>query len=210
MICFRTSIFFPARLLSNCINLQIKHLSKPKTQAQPYFSCFSSSITMINSSNSRKSVALAGYDQVPGLSSDEMDRISEQTIGRYSFNSMPTKRNGKGVAIVWFRNDLRVLDNESLFRAWVTSEAVLPVYCVDPRTFGGTTHCFGFPKTGGMNYPLILVIFLIFPVLLFLFELVAVIYYSFPFTKRVPFTKFDDIKNIFLFYVYHNSNKLVW
>ncbi|KAK3039600.1 hypothetical protein RJ639_029299 [Escallonia herrerae] len=85
--------------------------------------------------------------KVPGLSSEETDRVADQTFQRYSSSSLTKQRNGKGVAIVWFRNDLRVLDNEALFKAWISSEAVLPVYCVDPRHFG-TTHKFGFPKTG--------------------------------------------------------------
>lgn len=50
---------------------------------------------------------------------------------------------------MWFRNDLRVLDNEALYKAWLSSETVLPVYCVDPRLFT-TTYYFGFPKTGGI------------------------------------------------------------
>ena len=78
-----------------------------------------------------------------------MGKIVEQTFQRYS-SSDEAKRNGSGVAIVWFRNDLRVLDNEALVKAWASSQAVLPVYCVDPRLFG-TTHYFGFPKTGGTH-----------------------------------------------------------
>ncbi|CAK7354272.1 unnamed protein product [Dovyalis caffra] len=53
---------------------------------------------------------------VPGLDSKEKDRILDQTFERYTSNMV--KRNGKGTAIVWFRNDLRVLDNEVLFKAW--------------------------------------------------------------------------------------------
>ncbi|KAJ8526629.1 hypothetical protein K7X08_029106 [Anisodus acutangulus] len=86
---------------------------------------------------------------VPGLSTEEMERVCEQTFLRYNYGGLG-KRKGKGVAIVWFRNDLRVLDNEALFRAWVSSEVVLPVYCVDPRLFGAT-HYFGFPKTGALR-----------------------------------------------------------
>ena len=85
--------------------------------------------------------------QVPGLESEEMDRVVEQMFRRYSSSS--GFKRGKGVAIVWFRNDLRVLDNEALNKAWISSEAVLPVYCVDPRLFGSTCY-FGFPKTGGL------------------------------------------------------------
>ena len=50
-------------------------------------------------------------------------------------------------AVVWFRNDLRLDDNESLVDA-VASGAVVPVYVFDDRTFKGQTHGFGFPKTG--------------------------------------------------------------
>lgn len=95
------------------------------------------------------SAASATTSEVPDLPSNEMGKIVEQTFQRYS-SSDEAKRNGSGVAIVWFRNDLRVLDNEALVKAWASSQAVLPVYCVDPRLFG-TTHYFGFPKTGGTH-----------------------------------------------------------
>lgn len=48
-------------------------------------------------------------------------------------------------SLVWFRNDLRVHDNEALYRA-AEYDRVLPVYCFDPRQFGKTS--FGFKKTG--------------------------------------------------------------
>ncbi|XP_058113578.1 cryptochrome DASH, chloroplastic/mitochondrial [Magnolia sinica] len=86
--------------------------------------------------------------QVPRLKSDETNVILQETFRKYTSQNM--KRNGAGVAIVWFRNDLRVLDNEALCRAWTSSELVLPVYCVDPRLFR-TTHYFGFPKTGALR-----------------------------------------------------------
>ncbi|KAK6158682.1 hypothetical protein DH2020_005996 [Rehmannia glutinosa] len=87
---------------------------------------------------------------VPGFGSDEMERVADQTLKRYTFDGSSVRKLGRGVSIVWFRNDLRILDNEVLFKAWVSSEAVLPVYCVDPRIFG-TTHYFGFPKTGALR-----------------------------------------------------------
>lgn len=105
---------------------------------------------IMNSSSkldSRPSSSLAC--QVPGLESEEMDRIAEQMFRRYSSPSSSGIKRGKGVAIVWFRNDLRLLDNEALYKAWISSEAVLPVYCVDPRLFGSTCY-FGFPKPGGL------------------------------------------------------------
>jgi hypothetical protein len=62
--------------------------------------------------------------------------------------SMTSSRKGSGTAIVWFRNDLRISDNEALLKAWQSSQAVVPLYVVDPRLYG-TTYTFGFPKTGG-------------------------------------------------------------
>ncbi|PRQ28086.1 putative deoxyribodipyrimidine photo-lyase [Rosa chinensis] len=99
------------------------------------------------SSSSRPEPAVLVH-KVPGLNPDEMDRVSDQTFQRYTSSSV--KRNGNGVAIVWFRNDLRVLDNEALYKAWLSSREVLPVYCIDPRLFG-STYYFGFPKTGALR-----------------------------------------------------------
>lgn len=49
--------------------------------------------------------------------------------------------------ILWFRNDLRLDDNESLHEA-LAHGIVIPVYVFDDRIFKGTTHDFGFQKTG--------------------------------------------------------------
>lgn len=48
-------------------------------------------------------------------------------------------------SLIWFRNDLRLHDNEALAKA-SQAEEVLPVYIFDPRHFETTS--FGFPKTG--------------------------------------------------------------
>lgn len=50
-------------------------------------------------------------------------------------------------AIVWFRQDLRLHDNEALSEALKIADEVMPVYVFDERTFKGKTR-FGFPKTG--------------------------------------------------------------
>ncbi len=50
-------------------------------------------------------------------------------------------------AIVWFRQDLRLHDNEALTDAIEICRNVIPVYVFDERIFSGTTH-YGFPKTG--------------------------------------------------------------
>ncbi|KAA0038767.1 cryptochrome DASH [Cucumis melo var. makuwa] len=106
-------------------------------------------IFVMNSSSKLDSRSLSlSTCQVPGLEPEEMDSVVEQMFRRYSSSS--GFKRGKGVAIVWFRNDLRVLDNEALYKAWISSEAVLPVYCVDPRLFGSTCY-FGFPKTGALR-----------------------------------------------------------
>ena len=49
-------------------------------------------------------------------------------------------------SLVWFRNDLRLLDNVTLHEAIQKSEQVYPVYCFDPRQFAETE--LGNTKTG--------------------------------------------------------------
>ena len=49
--------------------------------------------------------------------------------------------------IVWFRQDLRLHDNEALTDALKSGEEVFPVYVFDERVFKGKTK-YGFPKTG--------------------------------------------------------------
>lgn len=49
-------------------------------------------------------------------------------------------------SIVWFRNDLRLHDNECVNSANNESMSVLPVYCFDPRDYGKSSS--GFDKTG--------------------------------------------------------------
>jgi deoxyribodipyrimidine photo-lyase len=50
-------------------------------------------------------------------------------------------------SVVWFRNDLRLRDNEALYKAAKASDIVYPAYIFDPRMFRLTE--LGFPKTGG-------------------------------------------------------------
>lgn len=50
-------------------------------------------------------------------------------------------------AIVWFRQDLRLHDNEALTDALASADEVAMVYVFDERVFSGATR-FGFPKTG--------------------------------------------------------------
>ncbi|KAJ1260244.1 hypothetical protein BS78_10G217200 [Paspalum vaginatum] len=100
------------------------------------------------SSSSSRSVRVAAVP-VPSLGAGEACAAADEAFQRYTSPSL--RRGGAGVAVVWFRNDLRILDNEALLRAWASSEAILPVYCVDPRVFAGSTHYFGFPKTGALR-----------------------------------------------------------
>ena len=47
--------------------------------------------------------------------------------------------------LIWFRNDLRTIDNHSLYNACRENEKVIGIYCLDPRHFETTP--FGFKKT---------------------------------------------------------------
>src|SRR5687768_11039898 len=48
--------------------------------------------------------------------------------------------------LVWFRNDLRLHDNEMLVEAIAKSDCILPIYFFDPRHFESTS--FETEKTG--------------------------------------------------------------
>lgn len=52
----------------------------------------------------------------------------------------------KRVTLVWFRNDLRLHDNEILLEAVQKSSFIIPIYCFDPRYF--QKDSFGNNKTG--------------------------------------------------------------
>lgn len=52
----------------------------------------------------------------------------------------------KKVILVWFRNDLRIHDNEILFEATTKGDIVIPVFFFDPRYF--KRNKFGFLNTG--------------------------------------------------------------
>ncbi len=54
--------------------------------------------------------------------------------------------NSQLVNIYWFRNDLRLHDNEGFLKAAQKADKVLPVFVFDPRTFEKTS--LGFRKTG--------------------------------------------------------------
>ena len=52
-------------------------------------------------------------------------------------------------AIVWFKTDLRLHDNETLIKAIAQSDEIIPVYCFDENQFQVTD--FGFQKTGSFR-----------------------------------------------------------
>ncbi|RDK84666.1 DASH family cryptochrome [Marinirhabdus gelatinilytica] len=51
--------------------------------------------------------------------------------------------------LVWFRNNLRSIDNKALTEACKRKGAVAGIYCFDPRHYGETLY--GFPKTGAFR-----------------------------------------------------------
>ncbi|CAI5957878.1 unnamed protein product [Closterium sp. NIES-65] len=71
---------------------------------------------------------------------------------RASHPSLHAHSDPKGAAgahrtvVQWFRNDLRLHDNEALAAAHNDAAAVLPVYCFDPRDYGKSAS--GFDRTG--------------------------------------------------------------
>ena len=55
----------------------------------------------------------------------------------------------KEKVIIWFRNDLRIHDNELIFRASQKGATLIPVFCFDLRQFRATE--LGFPKTNAFR-----------------------------------------------------------
>ncbi len=56
--------------------------------------------------------------------------------------------------LVWFRNDLRIKDNEVLVEAMARGTRILPLYCFDPRYFTKTER--GLRKTGHFRFRFLL------------------------------------------------------
>lgn len=52
-------------------------------------------------------------------------------------------------ALVWFKTDLRLTDNETLVKAIAQNDTVIPVYCLDESHF--KMGAFGFRKTGNFR-----------------------------------------------------------
>lgn len=52
-------------------------------------------------------------------------------------------------AVVWFKTDLRIEDNETLVKAISQSQEIIPVYCFDDSHFETTSY--GFKKTGSFR-----------------------------------------------------------
>ena len=51
--------------------------------------------------------------------------------------------------LVWFKNDLRLLDNEVLYRAAERAEEIVPIFCIDPAQFKLLPN--GLSKTGSFR-----------------------------------------------------------
>jgi len=71
-----------------------------------------------------------------------MEHVFLSKLHAVSYNTDMSRKT----ILVWFRNDLRIHDNEMLIEAIARAENVLPVYCVDPRYFGKTSY--GTQKSG--------------------------------------------------------------
>src|SRR5690606_14625426 len=55
----------------------------------------------------------------------------------------------KRTILVWFRNDLRISDNEMLSLAHEKADEILPVFIYDPRLYASTKY--GTQKTGAIR-----------------------------------------------------------
>lgn len=62
---------------------------------------------------------------------------------------------GRKKVILWFRQDLRLHDNEAIQDAVKSGDEIIPIFVFDPRVFQNKTP-FGFPKTGGLRLQFII------------------------------------------------------
>lgn len=56
----------------------------------------------------------------------------------------------KNKSILWFRQDLRIHDNEALYEAIKWNSEVIPVYVFDPRVFQSISR-FGHRRMSGIR-----------------------------------------------------------
>ncbi|BDA46732.1 Cryptochrome DASH [Coccomyxa sp. Obi] len=82
---------------------------------------------------------------IPGMGQRSAADVAHQK-SRGDRSGRPSAGGARRVAVVWFRNDLRVHDNEALATANRESTSLLPVYCFDPREFGTPVN--GISSTG--------------------------------------------------------------
>ncbi|MEO6177341.1 MAG: deoxyribodipyrimidine photo-lyase [Flavobacterium circumlabens] len=54
-------------------------------------------------------------------------------------------------AIVWFKTDLRITDNEALLKATLQNESVIPIYCFDDSHFATTGYGLKKQVISGVN-----------------------------------------------------------
>ncbi|XP_068644975.1 blue-light photoreceptor PHR2-like [Aristolochia californica] len=143
--------FKPSPLLSTAsISLSLSHLLLPPKPASSLLSppCCKFKIPSQISSLSHISLSASSATSKSSIKST----ISAVPLQSPLFNRSrraPDPSNPFGLrraTVVWFRNDLRLHDNEALSAAHNDSLSVLPVYCFDPRDYGKSSS--GFDKTG--------------------------------------------------------------
>ncbi|KAK9983700.1 hypothetical protein SO802_033225 [Lithocarpus litseifolius] len=142
----------PFATLSLSISLpKILQTPSPETKIQSLFSRHPSKVKVPTQASSLAHLSLSTTAPVPSKLSFK-STISANPL-QNPLTLGPRRpldpNNGAGIrraAIVWFRNDLRVNDNECLNTANNEAMSVLPVYCFDPRDYGKSSS--GFDKTG--------------------------------------------------------------
>ncbi|KAG9447839.1 hypothetical protein H6P81_013967 [Aristolochia fimbriata] len=143
--------FKPSPLLSTAsISLSLSHLLLPPKPASSLASPACCKLKIPSQISSLCHISLSASSS-PSKSSIK-STISAVPLQSPLFNRSrrsPDPSNPFGLrraTVVWFRNDLRVHDNEVLSAAHNESLSVLPVYCFDPRDYGKSSS--GFDKTG--------------------------------------------------------------
>ena len=74
-----------------------------------------------------------------------MEKKMGKRLGQCKVLQRKMQKTENNINLVWFRNDLRTIDNAVLFEAQKNGDQLIAVYCFDPRQFAHDK--FGFKKT---------------------------------------------------------------
>lgn len=153
----RVETAVPRGTVSSSGRLNVKNEKKPSTSSASSLRIKSVGPTALLPEMTGRNFPVGLKVGIPSLPAVKMSRASFASRTSFpEFSKLPELGKGFGApngaaglrvaGIVWFRNDLRLHDNEALSKAHNECSSILPVFCFDPRDYGKSSS--GFDKTG--------------------------------------------------------------